>query len=350
MRRPPFDARASIVLAAFCALASFSTGTARAQPARTVLRFATLAPDGTTWAHELRALGQEVERQTSGQVQIKWFFGGIAGDDATVGDRVARAQLDGVASGGQLCERLSPTLRVINVRGVFKSREEAAFVLNRMKPQIEDEFRSGGWVYVAATGLGPDLVFSRRPIRTFDELRRTRIYQWAVDNSALLFDRELGLTVVGGPVADAARLYDAGQIDALFSTPTAALAFQWSTLTRYVLSLPTGFAWGCLTIAGRAFDRLTLEQQQVVRAAGAKAAARIDELGRLDDDALLGGAFHKQGLTVIEPAPTLRAEFLTAAREVRDRLGDRLLPHTTLQQILALLADYRMEHGAPGGH
>src|SRR4051812_2756063 len=94
----------------FCAVASIAAIGLTASPAdaRTLLRLATVAPDGTAWARELKAFSRDLEAQTRGELSAKWYFGGIAGDDVQVGERIQRGQLDGVASGGMLCQQLSP--------------------------------------------------------------------------------------------------------------------------------------------------------------------------------------------------------------------------------------------------
>src|SRR4051794_39797241 len=82
---------------------------AQAEPR--ILRLGTIAPDGTAWAREFNTFAREVETETGKQVKVKWYFGGIAGDESEMLERVRRGQLDGAASGGPLCERLSPSLR-----------------------------------------------------------------------------------------------------------------------------------------------------------------------------------------------------------------------------------------------
>ena len=77
--------------------AAMTSSTARAD--RTVLRLATAAPDSTSWAKELRAFGRDVEASTDGQVAVKWYMGGVAGDEKEALERIAKAQLDGMASG-----------------------------------------------------------------------------------------------------------------------------------------------------------------------------------------------------------------------------------------------------------
>src|SRR5690242_9450561 len=97
-----------------------------AEPAH-LIRIATLAPDGTGWAHEMRAFSHEVEAETHDAVRIKWYFGGIAGDDLETGERVKREQLEGVGSGGPLCERVAPSMKALRILGLFRDLDEAGY-------------------------------------------------------------------------------------------------------------------------------------------------------------------------------------------------------------------------------
>jgi TRAP-type transport system periplasmic protein len=311
------------------------------------LRLATAAPDGTTWAHELKALDREVQAATHGEVKIKWYWGGIAGDEPEMQDRISRGQLDGMASGGVTCHKVSATMRVLAIRGMFHTRDEAAHVMTRLRPQIEDEARDQGFEYVGATGLGPDLVFSRNPIKTWDELTRTKLWVWNVDDATRMVNDALGFSSVALPINDALRAYDEGKIDAFLSAPQGAVAFQWFSRARYLLNQPLGFSWGCLLIASKAMNRLPHEHQQVLRTAANKAGVRIDAAGRQADSELLGGLFEKQGLKPITGSDSLRRDFLAAARAARDKLGAKLVSPPILQRVLALLADYRSEHTEP---
>jgi len=312
--------------------------------ARFTLRLATAAPDGTTWAHELRAIDRELSAETHGEVRMKWYWGGIAGEEPEMGDRILRGQLDGAASGGVLCHRVSTSMRVMSIRGLFQSRDEAAHVMTQLRPAIEKEARAAGFEYVGATGLGPDLVFSREPVHSWEDVKRTRLWAWNADDTGRLMNEALGLNTVPLPIAEALRAYEERRVDGFVASPQGAVAFQWFSRARYLLNQPIGFSWGCLLISNAAFDRLPHEYQQVLRSAASKAGARIDAAGRQTDDALLGGLFEKQGLKPLEGNESLRRDFTAAARAARERLGDKLIPAAILQHVLALLADYRAEH------
>src|SRR3954468_20263190 len=120
----------------FCALALLAAAAsawADGTP-KYVLRMATAAPDGTTWARELRAFTNDVEQATHGEVRVKLYFGGIAGNELETEARMKRGQLDAVASGGMLCQQLSRSFRIMRIPGLFAPHDEAAWVLQRLKP------------------------------------------------------------------------------------------------------------------------------------------------------------------------------------------------------------------------
>ena len=81
----------------------------------TTLRLATAAPDGTAWARQLKMTSDGIVAASKGALHVKWYFGGIAGDEMETIDRMAKGQLDGIASGGPLCEKIAPTMRVLGI-------------------------------------------------------------------------------------------------------------------------------------------------------------------------------------------------------------------------------------------
>jgi TRAP-type transport system periplasmic protein len=320
---------------------------AAATPARAdrvVWRLATSAPDSTSWAKEMRAFARDVEASTDGQVAIKWYMGGVAGDEKEAMERIGRAQLDGMAS-GITCAQVAPSMRALNLPGIIQGRDEANYVSQKLQPQFAAEAQQNGFALLFTAGLGPTLVFSRAPVRTMNELRTTKLWRWDLDEWGVVASRAMGMPVYPGSLEDAARLYDEGKTDGFTTMPSAALAFQWSTQARYITPLPVGYVQGCLLLANRAWDRLSQRQRDAVTSAGAKCAHRFEEIGRDQDAQLMGGLFERQGMKVVPLSPALRAQYFDAARAAREKLGDKLLPRALLDQVMRLLADYRAENG-----
>jgi len=315
-----------------------------------ILRMATAAPDGTAWAREGRSFERDVAELTHDQVHMKWYLGGIAGDELTVLDRIRREQLDGVASAGMLCARLAPSMRALRVVGLFQSRDESAYVTGRLKETFDTEFLRQGFVNLGEMGIGPDIILSRRPVSTMAELQKERLWVWDLDDVYRQTMTAMGMHIVPRPLNSAFSDFEHGVLDGFVAVPTAALAFQWSTQVHYFTGLRPSFLGGCILIAARTFDQLPLEAQKAVRQAAAKTVARMEVIGRQQDDALLGGLFAKQGLKEVPVTETFRGEFFAAAQAAREQLGAKLVPHALLQRVLSLLADYRAVHRAVDAH
>jgi TRAP-type C4-dicarboxylate transport system substrate-binding protein len=169
-----------------------------------------------------------------------------------------------------------------------------------------------------------------------------RLWVWDSDEVLPPQARALGLTVVQTPLDKAARAYDEHRFDGFITVPSAALAFQWTTQARYLTPLRISFRSGCLIVATRAFDSLPADTQLAFKSSTGKLNQRIEDLGRQQDHALLGGLLARQGLTPLPETDRLRFEFFDAARAVR--AGAQVVSEPVLSQVLAWLADYRAEH------
>ena len=73
--------------------------------AATVIKIATVAPDGTAWMREMRAGADAVKKRTEGRVEIKYYPGGVMGDEPSVLRKIKIGQLQGGAfTGGEFSQ------------------------------------------------------------------------------------------------------------------------------------------------------------------------------------------------------------------------------------------------------
>ncbi|HEY2745072.1 MAG TPA: TRAP transporter substrate-binding protein DctP [Polyangia bacterium] len=328
------------------AVATVVAGAAGAHADPIVLRFGTVAPDGTAWARIAKQTSAALSEATHGAVTSKWYFGGIAGDELQMLSRMRKEQLDGIVSAGMLCQRLSPSMRVLRTVGLFQTRDESGYVAGRLKALFDEDFRREGFVNLGDVGIGPDMIFSREPVRSMDDLKRDKLWTWNLDDVFVATWPMLGVHVVPMPVDQAYAAYDEKRVDGFIAVPTSALAFQWSTEARYVTDLRVGFLRACVLITTRAFDPLPLEARNALLNSSAAGMMQLEQLGRRQDEELLGGLFGKQGIKTVVPTETFRADFFAQARAAREQIAARgtLIKPELLQRVLTLLADYRAEH------
>jgi len=291
----------------------------------------TLVPDGTAWARELKAFAREVEAGSG--LKVKFYWGGIAGDELEMIARSKRGQLDGFA-GAALCSELAPSLRVTRIQGIFPSRDEHERLVRQI-PGVDEEFKKQGFMCLGVTGLGPSVVFTRAPVSSWAELKKLRLWRWDLDPVAWQQDRAMGLTVVPLSVEGAAAAFDAGKVDGFVALAASALAFQWQSRAPVILPLEVDYLQACLLIAQSAWDALPIETQQTVRAAGAKLQRRMELVGRDADHTVLSGTLIGHGVRATAVPPALRDAFFKAAHETRARAAsDGKVPDNALQWVL----------------
>jgi TRAP-type C4-dicarboxylate transport system substrate-binding protein len=326
------------MVCAALALACLAPPVAAADPV--VLRYASMAPDGTAWARELKAYARDVQARSDGQVRIKMYYGGIAGDESAVPARIHKGQLDGEMA-AVTCERMGPSLRVLRVPGLIRSRQEAQYVIDRLRPVLETEFRRAGFALLGLTWFGSDIIFSRQPVRTLDDLRRMRFWIWNLDQVWSAEMTRLGLHVVPLSLDEAGPAYDAGRIDGFLALPSAALVYQWSARSRYFTRLPIAAMAACNFVANGTFDALPIATQTLLRDAAAKLNFRFADVAAAQHEALLGGLFARQGVRPVPVTELFRVSFLEAARQAREALPATLVPPALLAEVQGWLSDFR---------
>lgn len=310
-----------------------------------VVRLSSIAPDGTAYARELRALAADTQSATHGRVRIKLYLGAVAGDELQAWERIEKGQLDAVASAAMLCEELAPTLRILRVPGLFRSRDEAAAILSRLSPLAEPELAKRGVRSLGGVMVGPVILFTRQPIHALAELQQHTYWIWDADRVMPPVYPALGLKTLPLPINEAGPAFEQRRHDGFVATPAAALAFQWSALARYYENLPVAYLSGCLVVANRAFDELSLDDQKALQAAAAKTVARLDAVGRDMDAQLLGGIFTRQGLREVPVSSAFRGEFDRAAAVARQALLDHhAIDPAVLKRVEQWLAELRFAH------
>ncbi|MCU1282489.1 MAG: TRAP-type C4-dicarboxylate transport system, substrate-binding protein [bacterium] len=330
-------------LVAAVAIVAVELAAAHAAAEPVAVRMASMAPDGTAWARELKAYARDIAALTGGELHLKLYLGGIAGDEAAVPERIRKGQLDGEMA-AVTCERMAPSLRVLRVPGLIRRRDEATYVIDRLRPAVEREFHNAGFALLGLAWFGSDILFTKTPVRSMDELRKLRLWIWNLDVVWGNEMQHLGLHVVPLTVDGAGRAYDDGQVDGLLALPSAALVYQWSARSRYFTDLPVAAMAGCSFVSTAVFDALPMASQVALRHASAKLNLRISEANGALEDALLGGLFEKQGVHRQPASEQFRIIFFDAAKEARDKLPSEIVPPALITQVMSWLSDYRAAH------
>ena len=282
-------------------LALLSIGMSTGVAAKT-LKIATLAPAGTTWMNEMQAGAKLIKERTAGRVKLKFYPGGVMGNDQSVHRKIKIGQLHGGAFTPGGLAQVNTSIQALGLPMMFKSYDEIDYVRRRMDPVIKQEMESSGFVLLGISEGGFVRILSKRPMQDLESIRDSKVWVPEGDRIGQIIFEALGITPVSLPISDVFTGLQTGLIETVAVNPTAAIAFQWHTSTSYMTEFPITYLIGVIAIQKKAFDQLNAADQGIVREEIGKVFSRLDALNRSDNRAAKE-ALKNQGISFVTPNP-----------------------------------------------
>ena len=310
------------------------------------LKVATVTPEGSGWMKQMRASAAEIKERTDGRVQIKYYGGGVMGNDAKVLGKIRIGALQGGAFTPGALANIYPDLNLYGMPLVFDSEEEAAYVRDRLDTVLEEGLEEAGFVNFGFAAGGFAIVMSNTPVQSLDDLKGKRVWVPEGDSISYASMEALSLAPVTLPLTDVLTGLQTGLIDIVAISPIGALVFQWHTKVKYVTEIPLSYTLGFMAIDKRAFSKLSEADQQIVREVMDKTYDDFDVSNLKDNsearDALLNAGIESVGF---ENAEVTRIRDVLLESNLK--LGEEGAFDLELyERMLAYVEEYRKANGA----
>ena len=249
------------------------------------LKFATLVPSDTAWMNEIEGWAKDVESKSLGRLKFKIYPGGVMGDEPDVLRKIRSQQLHGAFFTGYGIGRIYSPARVLEMPFLFKNTDESDYVRDRLMPEIEEGFRNNGYELLGWPEVGFIHFFSKKPIRSLDELKSTRIWMWQGDPLGEAFSTAAGISHIPLSIIDVYTQLTSshGSIDTVFNSPFGALAMQWHTKLKYASNIHFTNAIGSLVVSSQFFNKLPDDLKQLLKTTGQSIGKKINTISRNDN-------------------------------------------------------------------
>ncbi|MBT8434545.1 MAG: TRAP transporter substrate-binding protein DctP [Gammaproteobacteria bacterium] len=267
------------------------------------LKIATLAPAGTTWMKEMKAGASLIAERTGGRVKLKFYPGGVMGNDQSVHRKIKIGQLHGGAFTPGGLQQVDSSINALSLPMMFKSFDEVDYVRAKMDPVIKQQMEAKGFVLLGISEGGFVRILSKKPMQNLESIRDSKVWVPTGDRIGQIAMSALGITPISLPISDVFTGLQTGLIETVTVNPTSAIAFQWHTSASFMTEVPISYLIGVLAIQKKAFDKLSPGDQQVVREEIGKVFKRLDTINRNDNQAAKA-ALQNQGITFVVPEPS----------------------------------------------
>lgn len=309
------------------------------------LKIATVTPEGSAWMKEMRESARLVKERTNGRVEIKYYGGGVMGNDTKVLGRIRIGSLQGAAVTPSAVAAQYPDMNLLGLPLIFDTEDEAAFVRARLDEKLRKGLEDAGYVNFGFAAGGFAILMSNTPISTLEDLKGKKVWVPEGDNISYVSMEALSLSPVTLPLTDVLTGLQTGLIDIVAMSPIGALVLQWHTKIKYVTELPLVYTLGFMVVDERAFKKIGAEDQAIVREVMEETYRNFDRQNLIDNrearDALLN--------TGIESVPFSLDEYREIRRilEASNRtLGEQgAFTKAMYEEMMGYIEEYRRTNG-----
>jgi TRAP-type transport system periplasmic protein len=308
-----------------------------------IIKFATLAPEGTPWMNTMEEMNREVQEKSGGQVAFRFYAGGVAGDERDVLRKIRINQLHGGAFSGFGLGEVLPEIRVLELPMLFRDGQEADHVATALFEHFVAAFTQKNFVLLALNDAGSVYVFSKDAIRTKADMVRSKIWTWQGDPLPQAIFKAYGVVPVPLSLPNVLPSLQSGLIDACYGTPLTVLALQWFTKVKYRTSLAITNVMGAMVLSDALWQQLSVEQQTLVREAVRKYNAKTVTNMRQYETKALTLLQTTAGIETVTVAEEEVARLQQISEQVRQEMVGKLYPQESLDRVLALRDAYRQK-------
>jgi len=308
------------------------------------LKIATVTPEGSQWMKDMRTSSKEIKERTEGRVQIKYYGGGVMGNDKKVLSRIRIGSLQGGAFTPTALAAQYSNLNLYGLPMVFDSEEEAAYTRSRLDAKLSAGLESAGFVNFGFAAGGFAVLMSNTPIDSLDDLKGKKVWIPEGDEISRKAMQALSLSPVTLPLTDVLTGLQTGLIDIVAMSPIGALVLQWHTKVKYITELPLVYTLGFMAVDKRAFDKISADDQAIVRDVMGRTYENFDKANLVDNkgarDALLN--------TGIETVPVSPEEYENVRNALMklntDLANQEQFDKELFDEMLRYISEYRSEH------
>ena len=311
------------------------------QAVAVTLKIATLAPDGSSWMQAMREGAQEVERRTEGRVKLRFYPGGVMGNENSVLRKIRIGQLQGGALTGGGLASLYPDSQIYSLPFLFRSYAEVAYVREKIDPILLEGLDHNGFVSLGFGGGGFAYLMSQAPLARVNQAKQHKVWVPEGDQISRRAMEALGVSPIQLPLTDVLTGLQTGLIDTIGGSPVGAIGLQWHTRVRYLTDTPLLYLYGTLVIQKKAFEQLTQADRNSLSQVMKQVFARISEQNQQDNEQARQ-ALLQQGIQFVEPAEVDMQEWRRKVGQAVDEMARQgVYSEQLLQQVRAELEAFR---------
>ncbi len=290
-----------------------------------IIKFATLAPEGTSWVKILREFTKEVESKTENRVKFRIYTGGVQGDEKDVIRKIKTGQINASGFTGFGLGEIAKELRVLDAPFLFKNTDEIDYIYSKFNDEFSKIFEKNGFVLLGWAEIGDVYIISKNEIKTPQDLSKSKLWVWEGDEIALKTFEAFGVKPIPLSISDVMTSIQTGMINTVYATPATIIPLGWHQKMNFLLDLPITYGSGAVLISKNIFDKLKDEDKKTIMEVSKKHFYNLNKIAREENKK--GLEILKNKLKVVKPSDIKVFEDLSkkAREDLKSYYGKELI-------------------------
>ncbi|MGA3287401.1 MAG: TRAP transporter substrate-binding protein DctP [Bacteroidota bacterium] len=305
-----------------------------------IIKFASIAPDGSTWMNVMKEYDAAIRKESGGRVGFRMYPSGVQGDEKTVIRKIGVGQLHAAGFTGVGLGEIASKERILDTPFLIRSSEEADNLYQVFDQELQQAFVDGGYVLLGWSEVGFVYVFSNSPIMKQDDIKQIKMWVWDGDPVAETAFRALDLRPIPLSFDNVRTSLQTGLVNAFYTTPYAAIALQWYTQAKFMVDYPLTCSSGAVLLSKKYYDTMSKDLQEILIRNGRIYMKKLTDAGRLDNkNSLL--ELKKRGITFTEANDKEVQEYMAAGLRARRMLVGKMYDEDFMNRVEKAADDFR---------
>jgi len=304
------------------------------------IRIGTVAPKGSLWHESLKYLRQDWQKITGGEVEVTILAGGILGDGPEMVKMVRARRIQAVGLSSVGLSRIDNSISCLQIPMMFSSYAELDYVRERMGSRLEKALEKKGFKLLHWGDAGWVHSFTKKPVRTPDELRKMKMFTSAGDPETEKLYKEFGFHVVPLSLTDMLTSLQTGMINAVNLPPLFALLNESYRQAPNMIGIKWTPLIGGTVIDMRVWKKLPAKYRPEMLEAARRAGERLrNDIRQMGEDSVR--EMQRRGLNIVELDSVTLAIWQTEAEKAYPKLRGRYTPADLFDEVRRLRDEFR---------
>ncbi len=302
------------------------------------LKVAVMIPRTPEAANQAARYNSRLAEMTGGNVKVRVYWGGAAGDDRDVLRKMRTGQMDGAPLSLELVSNIVRQCLVLASPALFNNYRELDAVRAALTPDFDKEAYENGFKVMGWGDIGRLRLFTKKPLTHISDFKTMR--PWLYPESEMLkeFYKVIGATGVPLSIAEVYGGLQTNMIDVIWASAVLAAALQWHTGTEYVTDRGLGFIGGAFVFRRTAWEGLPQNvQASMTKLAQEEAPKQQIDMRKSDERAYI--KLVERGHKKLIPANI--KEWWDTGHMLRKRLVGRIYTKELLEKAEQIAAKYK---------